>query len=57
MRPSQKTGAEMPKRAKPIATRSKTERRLTAEMTPIVIPSTSQMKAAPMISENVRGAF
>ena len=35
IRPSQKTGVEMPKSAKPIATRSTIVRRLTAEITPI----------------------
>ena len=54
--PSQKTGAEIPKSAKPIATRSTTVRRLTAEITPIATPTTSQMIAAPTISESVRGA-
>ena len=57
IRPSQKTGAEMPKSAKPIARRSKIVRRLTAEMTPMLIPSRSQTTAAPTISESVRGAF
>ena len=55
--PSQKTGAEMPKSAKPITKRSANERRLMAETTPIRMPTVSQMMAAPMISESVRGAF
>ena len=55
--PSQKTGAEMPKSANPMAKRSKTVRRLIAEMTPIRTPTDSHMIDAPTISENVRGAF
>ena len=54
--PSQKTGAEIPNSAKPIAARSTTVRRLTAEMTPIATPNVSQIVAAPAISHSVRGA-
>ena len=57
IRPSQKTGAEMPKSAKPIAMRSTTVRRLIAETTPIRTPPISQRIEAPRISESVRGAF
>ena len=57
IRPSQKTGAEMPKSAKPMARRSKTVRRLIAETTPIRTPPVSQSSEAPTISESVRGAF
>ena len=57
IRPSQKTGAEMPKSAKPIARRSTIVRRLIAETTPIRTPPTSQIIEAPAISESVRGAF
>ena len=38
IRPSQKTGAEMPKSAKPMAARSMIVRRLTAERTPMLMP-------------------
>ena len=55
--PSQKTGAEMPKSAKPIARRSTTVRRLIAETTPIRTPTVSQRIEAPTISEIVLGAF
>ena len=54
--PSQKTGAEMPKSAKPIARAVDDGRRLTAERTPIATPNVSQMIAAPTISQSVRGA-
>ena len=57
IRPSQKTGAEMPKSAKPMAARSMIERRLTAEMTPMPMPMRARAMAAPPISESVRGAF
>ena len=53
--PSQKTGAEMPNRTKPIAMRSAAVRRLTAEMTPIVTPRMIQIVAAPVIRSSVRG--
>ena len=56
MSPSQKTGAEIPKRTKPIAARSATDWRRTAERTPIDTPTVSQMVAAPMMRSNVRGA-
>ena len=56
IRPSQNTGAEMPKSAKPIAARSTIDRRLTAESTPMPTPTTSQMIAAPKISQSVLGA-
>ncbi len=56
MRPSQKTGAEIPKRANPIASRSMSVLRFTAESTPIAMPPISQIVAAPAISQSVRGA-
>ena len=40
-----------------MAARSKMERRLTAEITPMLMPMISQTTAAPPISESVRGAF
>ena len=52
-RPSQNTGAEMKKIAKPSESRSQTERCLTAEMTPIVIPMASHSRAAPTASTRV----
>src|SRR5205085_2596814 len=57
IRPNQKTGAEMPKSAKPIAKRSNNVRRLTAESTPIATPNTSQSVAAPAISHQLRGLW
>ena len=55
IRPSQKTGAEIPNSTKPIAIRSVDARRLTAEMTPIETPTVSQIVAAPAIRSSVRG--
>src|SRR3954467_3319098 len=54
--PSQNTGVEMPKSAKPIAKRSANERRRTAESTPTATPEDSQSTVAPAISSSVRGA-
>ncbi len=54
--PSQNTGAEIPTSAKPIAARSVTVRRFTAESTPIATPKVSQMIDAPMIRKSVLGA-
>ena len=56
MSPSQKTGADMPKSAKPIAARSTIDLRLTAESTPMPTPMTSHKVAAPKISQSVLGA-
>ena len=53
--PSQNTGAETPKSAKPIANRSEAEPRRSAEITPIVTPMMTQMIAAPSASAIVRG--
>ena len=55
--PSQKTGAEMPNSANPMASRSTSVLRLIAEITPITMPAPSQMMDAPRISDSVRGAF
>ena len=57
IRPSQKTGAEMPKSTKTIAILSVAVRRLMADITPTRTPTVSQRIDAPRISESVLGAF
>ena len=57
MSPSQKTGAEMPKSANPIARRSQSEPGLRAERVPMATPTTTQMIAAPKARKSVRGAL
>src|SRR5256885_4484941 len=51
--PSQKTGAETPKSANPIAIRSKAERGFRAERIPIGIPRQSHTTDAPRASDRV----
>ena len=48
--PSQKTGADTPKSANPMARRSPRERGRSAERTPIGMPSRSHTSAAPAAS-------
>ena len=52
-RPSQNAGADTKKIAEPRASRSQMVRCFTAEITPMVTPSASQMIAAPMASDAV----
>ena len=50
-----KIGSDTPASAMPIENRSNRVPRLSAEMTPMATPPTSQMTAAPMASERVTG--
>ena len=51
-----KIGSETPASATPIAARSKTLPRRSAESTPVATPAISQMTAAPTASEIVTGS-
>ena len=55
MIPSQKTGIEIPIRARTVITRSDSLPAVTAEITPTNTPKPSQMIPAPIASENVAG--
>ena len=57
IRPSQKTGAEMPKSAKPIASQATSDPALDVETTPTTTPAASQIREGPSINDSVRGAF